>query len=279
MGINISRQSVKRIVTYMAVSLLAVFLVTFTTPLTRSAHADIVSGTLEVICSPLNPIPGRAIPAACDALQLVEVAIAFSPDGGNGSPLTQDLWTSQPPNAEVLRKDQWGTVNGVWTCHKWEQLSEGSDITCGYVSLIMPPPPEGTPNPSYPIWACTQGLNALPYSEPYSVTCDFYNQDTLDRLVALGVKVLSHEPVEVDAWTKAFNSLFAVYGYDETLSTSKLNLIRSQAGLPNVKPILPGTNLDPGGPSGAIGEDNVAFIFEPDTEANEDFQCKLDGLP
>jgi hypothetical protein len=120
----------------------------------------------------------------------------------------------------VLRLDQWGRVNGAWTCHKWEQLPEGSDITCGYVSLIMPPPPEGTPDPSYPIWACTKGLNALPYSEPYSVTCDYYNQDTLDRLVALGVKVLSYEPSEVDAWTKAFNSLFSVYGYDQILATS-----------------------------------------------------------
>ena len=274
MRMNIRQPSVKRIVAYMAVSLLAALLLTFGTPFTRSAKADLFSGTIEVLCSPLTP--GKVIPAACTALQLAEVARAFSPNGGTGSPITEDLWTRQPPNGEVLRIDQWGRVNGAWTCHKWEQLTEGSDIICGYVSLIMPPPFETSPYPSYPIWACTKNANVLPYSEPYSVKCDYYNQDTLNRLVAVGVQVLSHEPSEVDAWTKAFNSLFAVYGYDQTLETSRLNAVRSQAGLPDIKPVLPGTTFGEEVPSGTIGSDNVTIVFEP-SPGNTDTECRLNG--
>jgi Bacterial Ig-like domain len=260
----------------MAVSLLAVFVSTLTTPFTRSAHADLYSGTLEVLCHPLNPVGGAVVPAACDAIQLVQVSIVFSPNGGTGSPITQDLWTQQPPNGDVLRIDQWGRVNGAWTCHKWEQLPEGSDITCGYVSLIMPPPFETSPYPSYPIWACTKDRNILPYPEPYSVKCDYFNQDLLDRLQAVGVQVLLHAPSEVDAWSKAFNSLFAVYGYDQTLATSRLNEVRSQAGLPAIKPVQPGTTFGEGVPSGTIGSENVTIIFEP-SPGNTDTECKLDG--
>jgi len=92
------------------------------------------------------------------------------------------------------------------------------------------------------------------------------------------VQVLSHEPSEVDVWTKAFNSLFAVYGYDQTLSTSRLNEVRAQAGLPDIQPVLPETTLGGGAPSGTIGSDNVTIIFEP-SPGNEDTECSLDGAP
>jgi hypothetical protein len=37
--------------------------------------------------------------------------------------------------------------------------------------------------------------------------------------------VLSYEPTEVDAWTKAFNSLFAIYGYDGRSRRANLNVV------------------------------------------------------